>query len=783
MKKFTFLLTLLFACIGVTSHAQDVFQTSDAPTTDWAKNTTWYKMSLRGKYVSTLNVDANGYLYANKTDAFYGEQSWWCIVGNEKTGYKFYNKRAGVNKVLGVSQMTVDGAARAEMCDVNSTNLATNFVFNTNEKTGNNVFYFKEKSSDVYVNERNGYFSNWTTGGNGDPGSSFRFYKVTDPNTDLETELTNQKDALNAAILKAKTVVGDDLGYYSSKKVEDAEAVYNATSTTADDCRNALVALTPNQPKANTLYRIVSAYDGFKTKQGVKKTIYANGNSMMWGTETTSNPTEYWLFEPTETENGFYLKNAATHAYVNTADQLQSAASRVVTISWPLKDGKPVANLRTGSDKPFHAGGHNQGAGVSSSLVGYGIFGSETGGASAWYIVPATLEDVHTITSESVAAAYPTYDESAVQVGLYNPEDVKKLANECNQLANAASLDNAVNAFNNLTAIPTATSFSDNKYYRFVNVGTSTNGKENTLGSKDGKAFCSTRTNMNIDYVWQVISAGNGKYNLKHATGLYLQPVQGGQTAKTTLGANESNYEVRNVEAGVFELYNGNGNPAQVETNAQNTNYLNAWYGKNAKWKIFEINEVEVPMNLVGEQKVATTCLPFDASNVEGAEVYTGKLNDAKNVLNMTKLEGGIPANQGVVLVGTAEKATITIGATTTTIGENDLRGTIANIAFTDDAPRANYLVFGKNGETAGFYAPSASVASIPANKAYINASILSNSAAAIALNFNGTATGVNTVVLGENGVNAPVFDLSGRRVAAPVKGGVYIQNGKKFIK
>lgn len=34
MKKFTFLLTLLFAFIGATSHAQDVFQTSDAPSAD-----------------------------------------------------------------------------------------------------------------------------------------------------------------------------------------------------------------------------------------------------------------------------------------------------------------------------------------------------------------------------------------------------------------------------------------------------------------------------------------------------------------------------------------------------------------------------------------------------------------------------------------------------------------------------------------------------------------------------------------------------------------------------
>lgn len=773
MKKFTFLLTLLFAFIGVTSHAQDVFRTSEAPSaTDWAGNTTWYKITLKNGYLSTSDVNENGYLYANKTtEPFADEGSWWCIVGDNETGYKFYNKAAGVNKVLGVSKMTEDGKARAEMCDVNSTNLATNFVSNTNGNV-TNVFYFKEKNSNVYVNQRDGFFSNWKDGGNGDSGSSFRFYE-----TNSSIDNTRAKATLLTTITNAKTVEGTDLGYYTTEKIQAAQKVYDATTSTTADFANAISELTPNNPVAGVLYRLVSAYDGFENTQHVKKTIYAKGNSMMWGTEATSNPTEYWLFEPTA--NGFYLKNAATHAYVNTAAQLQNTASRVVTISWPLKDGKPVANIRTGNDFPFHAGGHGQGAGVSSSLVGYGTFGSETGGASAWYIVPATLENVKTLTGESVTAAYPS-NESAVQVGLYNAEDVKNYANECNNLATATSLDNAVEAFNNLN-VPTAISFSDNKYYRFVNVATSTDGNENTLGSKDGKAFCSTATNMNIDYVWQVLSAENGKYNLKHATGLYLQQVQNGTDAQTALGGNKHNYELRNTKAGVFKLYSdGNGRPAQVEKATSNANYINGW-DTNSEWKILEVNYVDVPMNSAGEQKVATTCLPFDASNVEGAEVYTGKLNDAKNVLNMTKLEGGIPANQGIVLVGTADKATITIGATTAAISENDLLGTIANIAFTDDAPRTNYLVFGKNNNTVGFYAPSASVASIPANKAYLNASALS--APAITLNFNGITTGVNTVVLGENGVNAPVFDLSGRRVAAPVKGGVYIQNGKKFIK
>ena len=40
----------------------------------------------------------------------------------------------------------------------------------------------------------------------------------------------------------------------------------------------------------------------------------------------------------------------------------------------------------------------------------------------------------------------------------------------------------------------------------------------------------------------------------------------------------------------------------------------------------------------------------------------------------------------------------------------------------------------------------------------------------------------VNNVVAGNANVNAPIFDLTGRRVVKAVKGGLYIQNGKKVI-
>ena len=47
-------------------------------------------------------------------------------------------------------------------------------------------------------------------------------------------------------------------------------------------------------------------------------------------------------------------------------------------------------------------------------------------------------------------------------------------------------------------------------------------------------------------------------------------------------------------------------------------------------------------------------------------------------------------------------------------------------------------------------------------------------------INF-GEVTGIENAVAPE-AANAPLYDLSGRRVVKAVNGGLYIQNGKKFI-
>lgn len=772
MKKITFLLTLVFAFLGgVTASAQVDFQPSEAPSSGkWAPNTTWYKMSLKNKYVTAFSADVSGNLYAKQSAEVFGEGALWCVVGDDENGYKLYNMFAGPNKPMTLTNMANDGAGRAQLVEGEGTLLNIETTVDKNNKRVEGFFIKPYGTKDQWVNERGGYFSNWTSSAAlGEGGSAIRFYAVADVDADVAKGIAELKSTLNSNIAKAEGLKGEGLGYYVQSKIDAAKSVAENTEAKTADVLNAINALTPNQPQAGVLYRIVSAYPGFENTQKVKKGVYTDGAGLYWADVDTKNPTQYWMFEPA---NGgcFYLKNAITHKYVYTANSMSEGKDRMVEISWPVNaDDVPVANLRTGTDAPFHALGHGSGAGKGSSLTGYGNFGTETGGASAWYIIPASLDDVHSMTAEAVAGLFPTTEEN--QVGLYKKSEVDAFALACNDFATVADLKEAVTIFDALS-LPKALAFSADKYYRFVNIGTSAkHGYDVTLGVKDGKAFCSEGNKENIDFVWQVIPTTNGKHFIKNANGkTYLQPVQNGQTAKTALGEKENAYELRKASAGVFKLWSGNnGFPAQVETNDQNTFYLNGWDGENAKWKVFEIESVEIPLHAADTKSYATTYLPFSVSAAEGAELYTGELNG--NVMNLTKSHTGVAAEQGVVLVGesSATKAVLTIGEGTAT--SKGLEGTLTPKAVEASA----VLTLGKSGSEVGFFAFIGT--QVAANKAYITKPA---GASAVMINF-GEVTGIENAVAPE-AANAPLYDLSGRRVVKAVKGGLYIQNGKKFI-
>lgn len=210
---------------------------------------------------------------------------------------------------------------------------------------------------------------------------------------------------------------------------------------------------------------------------------------------------------------------------------------------------------------------------------------------------------------------------------------------------------------------------------------------------------------------------------------------------------------------------------------------------KRSNGACFLFLEPEFTVNLNTNENLvasfATLALPFDfkvaSSNTNDAKLYSGAYNAATRTLDMTAVEGVVPANAGVVIKSDNKAANIVLTANTksaaTALTDNQLVGTTKEIAFSELTDK---LVFGVTTQNhVGFYAAGGSAA-LPANRAYLPTSVLGGENA-VAMNFGGNVTGINAVVKADK-ANAAIYDLTGRRVTRTVKGGLYIQNGSKFV-
>lgn len=210
---------------------------------------------------------------------------------------------------------------------------------------------------------------------------------------------------------------------------------------------------------------------------------------------------------------------------------------------------------------------------------------------------------------------------------------------------------------------------------------------------------------------------------------------------------------------------------------------------KRSNGACFLFLEPEFTVNLNTNENLvasfATLALPFDfkvaSSNTNDAKLYSGAYNAATGTLDMTAVEGVVPANAGVVIKSDSKAANIMLTAnakaTENALTGNQLVGTTEEIAFSELTDK---LVFGVTTQNhVGFYAAGGSAA-LPANRAYLPTSVLGGEKA-VAMNFGGDVTGINAVVKADK-ANAAIYDLTGRRVTRTVKGGLYIQNGSKFV-
>uniref|UniRef100_UPI003FEF9B7B hypothetical protein n=1 Tax=Alloprevotella sp. TaxID=1872471 RepID=UPI003FEF9B7B len=189
---------------------------------------------------------------------------------------------------------------------------------------------------------------------------------------------------------------------------------------------------------------------------------------------------------------------------------------------------------------------------------------------------------------------------------------------------------------------------------------------------------------------------------------------------------------------------------------------------------------ITMPLNYseADDKTFATTCLPYAVKVAEGQDnikAYAAKLNDEKTELQMNAVTA-VPANQGIILSGESasdNQVVLNVIASADAI-DNDLLGTTSEIST------EGILSLGRANGTGsvGFF--RSTNGTLKANRAYLK--VDNETIQSLAMNFGGTTTGITNVVKNDVTPNAPIYDLSGRRVFTTVKGNIYLQQGRKFI-
>lgn len=187
------------------------------------------------------------------------------------------------------------------------------------------------------------------------------------------------------------------------------------------------------------------------------------------------------------------------------------------------------------------------------------------------------------------------------------------------------------------------------------------------------------------------------------------------------------------------------------------------------------VSDVEGVSNLATFSAPFATVVPTDVT-----AYYVSTADNSKATMKAIEAGKAIPANAGVILTSaTGDKATMIPATTETaaTITDNKLGNSAGADKTITAGDNAYILAKGDNGTA--FYKGKIG-STLKANKAYLT---LNEAGApeAISMNFGGNVTGINQIVNAEQN-NAPVYDLTGRRVVRTVKGGLYIKGGNKFI-
>ena len=184
-----------------------------------------------------------------------------------------------------------------------------------------------------------------------------------------------------------------------------------------------------------------------------------------------------------------------------------------------------------------------------------------------------------------------------------------------------------------------------------------------------------------------------------------------------------------------------------------------------------------------GETHIGTFSAPFETVIPTGVRAYYAQTAEASTGISLAEISSGtIPANEGVIITATTATPGYFAPATTSTSITGNKLSNSAGAAHT--IVDYDYILATAN-EVTALYKAKVGGSALKMNKAYLNLGIVLSPS--FKLSFDGELTGIASTLLNADesdslGSKTPVYDLSGRRVAQPMRGGIYIRDGKKFI-
>ena len=308
------------------------------------------------------------------------------------------------------------------------------------------------------------------------------------------------------------------------------------------------------------------------------------------------------------------------------------------------------------------------------------------------------------------------------------------------------------------------------------------------IKSKDGSHYITTKNATAGEWQLQTTTDapdentifcfdGEHLVSLKTGRALYLKGNSRAKLAAYDV-ATPATVEFGELADGKYKVVLKQGNQkATVHLWQDNRDYVDGWGGDNTKdnlthLQLEEVEKVPVQLNAKG---LASFCAPYYMVVPANVEIYVASaFNAAKDRIILTQLSGNIiPEGTAVVLKGAAStkiELTYAEGEMTVTPPAVNLfqgKATPSQIAAGQEARAL------KGDEFLVLNTPY-----VRGLRAYLSSA--AGGATRSQLAFPGV-TGVERVATAEN-AEAPIFDLSGRRVEKPVAGQIYVQNGQKFL-